>query len=119
VLRSCGFDENVPPVHSDGIRVAAVIGSEPEMRMVALCSDGMGADASRSDGLGCGAHTCSSGVAGLVVDMGALGMVEGAGGESDACAGASSIGTTVNPLVVVVYLPLTARSVSDTLVSTN
>jgi hypothetical protein len=69
-LHSCSFDENVPPVHSDGIRAAAVIGSEPEMCMVA----------SHSDGSGCGAHICLNGVAGLVVDTGTLGMVEGAGG---------------------------------------
>jgi hypothetical protein len=108
------FDENVPPVHSDGIRAAAVVGSEPEARMVA----------SRSDGLGCGAHTCSSGVAGLVVDTGALGMVDmdGAravgpcGSESDTCVGASSIGTSINPLATVVYSLLIA---SDESLSTN
>jgi hypothetical protein len=77
---SRGFDEDVPPVHSDGIRVAAVVVGKPEARTVASRSDGVGADASRLDGLGCGAHTCSSGV-GLVVDTGALGMVEGAGGN--------------------------------------
>jgi hypothetical protein len=75
---SCSFDENVLPVHLDGIRVVVVVGSEPETRTVAL----------HSDGLGCGAHTCLSGVAGLVVDMGALGMVEGAGGDWGMHAGA-------------------------------
>jgi hypothetical protein len=74
-----GFDEYVLPVHSDGIRAAAVNGSEPETHMVVSRSDGVGADALRLDSLGCGAHTCLSGV-GLVVDTGALGMVEGAGG---------------------------------------
>jgi hypothetical protein len=85
---SRGFDENVPPVHSDSIRAAADIGSEPETRVVALHSDSMGVDVSHSDGLGCGVHTCLSGVAGLVVDMGALGMVEGAGGDWGMHAGA-------------------------------
>jgi hypothetical protein len=79
-LHSCGFDENVPPIHSDSIRAAVVLGSELEMHVVVSCSDGVGVDASHSDDLGCGAHTLS-GVAGLVVDMGTLGMVEGAGGD--------------------------------------
>jgi hypothetical protein len=114
-----GFDENVPPVHLDGIRAAAVDGSEPEMHMVASRSDGVGADVSRLDGLGCGAHTCLSGVAGLVVDMDGMRAVGPGGGESDACAGASSTGITVNPLVVVVYSPLTVWSVSNMPVSTN
>jgi hypothetical protein len=114
-----GFDENVPPVHLDGIRAAAVDGSEPETRTVASRLDGVGANASRLDGLGCGAHTCLSSVAGLVVDMDGVRAVGLGGGESDACAGASSTGITVNPLVVVVYSPLTVRSVSDTPVSTN
>jgi hypothetical protein len=48
----------------------------------------MGADASHLDGLVCGAHMCSSSVAGLVVDMDALGMVEGAGGDLGMLAGA-------------------------------
>jgi hypothetical protein len=46
-LRSRGFDENVPPVHLDGIRVAAVVGSELETCAVAARSDGVGADASK------------------------------------------------------------------------
>jgi hypothetical protein len=84
----CGFDENMPPIHSDCIRVGVVIGSEPEMHAVASRLDGMGADALHLDGLGCGAHTCSSSVAGLVVDIGTLGMVEGAGGDWGMHAGA-------------------------------
>jgi hypothetical protein len=118
-LRLRSFDENMPPVHLDSIRAAAVDGSEPETHTVASRLDGMGADASRLDDLGCGAHTCLSGVAGLVVDMDGMRAVGPGGGESDACAGASSTGITVNPLVVVVYSPLTVRSVSDTPVSTN
>jgi hypothetical protein len=76
--RSHGFDGNMLPVHLDGIRAVAVIGSEPEIRVVA----------SHSDGLGCGVHMCSSGVAGLVVDTGASGIVEGAGGDWGMHAGA-------------------------------
>jgi hypothetical protein len=77
-----GFDENVPPVHSDSIRVAVVIGSEPEMHTVASrldsmgadvscsdgmgadvsCSDGMGADVSHLDSLGCGGRICAQAV---------------------------------------------------------
>jgi hypothetical protein len=87
-LHSHSFDENVLPVHSDGIREVAVIGSEPEMCVVVLRSNGMGADVSHLDSLGCGAHTCLSGVAGLVVDMGTLGMVEGAGSDCGMHAGA-------------------------------
>jgi hypothetical protein len=78
----------VPPIHSDGIRVAAVIGSEPEMHTVASHLDGVGAHMSCSDSLGCEVHTCSSGVAGLVVDMGAFRMVEGADGDWGMHAGA-------------------------------
>jgi hypothetical protein len=78
----------MPPVHLDSIRVAAVIGSDPEMHVVASLSDSMGADASHLDSLGCGVHTCLSSVAGLVVDMGTLGMVEGAGGDWGMHAGA-------------------------------
>jgi hypothetical protein len=78
VLHSHGFDKNMLPVHLDGIRAAAVIGSESETCTVV----------SRLDGLGCGAHTCSSSVAGLVVDIGALGIVEGAGGGWGMHAGA-------------------------------
>jgi hypothetical protein len=78
---SHSFDENMPPIDLDSIRVAAVIGSELEIHTVASCSDSVGADVSHSDSLGCGAHMCLSGVAGLVVDTGTLGMVEGAGGD--------------------------------------
>jgi hypothetical protein len=55
----------------------------------------------------------------LVADMDGARAVDMGGSESDACAGASSTGTAVNPLVVVMYLPLIARSVSNTSVSTN
>jgi hypothetical protein len=45
-----------------------------------LEGDSVGADVLHLDGLGCGAHTCLSSVAGLVVYIGTLEMVEGAGG---------------------------------------
>jgi hypothetical protein len=111
-----GFDEDVPPVHLDGIRAAAVVGSEPEARTVVAHSDGGGADVPCLDGLGCGAHMCLSGVAGGVVGMDGVRAVGPGGGERDACAGVSSVGTAVNPLVVVVYSPLIT---SDESLSTN
>jgi hypothetical protein len=111
-LRSHGFDENVPPIHLDGIRAVVVIGSEPETRTVASRSDGGGADAPHLDGLGCGVHTCLSGVAGLVIDMDGVRAVDTGGSEPDACAGASCVGTTVNLLVVVVYSLLIASNES-------
>jgi hypothetical protein len=111
------------PVHLDGMRVAVVVGSEPETRVVVSCLDSGGVDVPiHSDGV---RHVPSK--AGgrldprcaLVADMDGVRAVDTGGSESDVCAGASSTGTAVNPLVVVVYLPLTAQSVSDTSVSTN
>jgi hypothetical protein len=120
---SRGFEENMPPIHLDGIRAPAVVGSELETHTVASCSDGMGADVPiHSDGV---CHVPSKAGGGLdprcalVADVDGARAVGPGGSELDTCAGASSIGTTVDSLVVVVYLPLTARSVSDTLVSTN
>jgi hypothetical protein len=99
---SCSFDEDMPPVHLDGIRAAAVVGSEPETCTVVAHSDGGGADVLHLDGLGCGAHMCLSGVAGLVVGMDGARAVGLGGGERDTCAGASSAGTSINPLATVV-----------------
>jgi hypothetical protein len=120
---SHSFDEDVLPVHSDSIRAAAVIVGELEARTVALCLDGMGADAPiHLDGVCRMPSKAGGGLdprCALVADADGARAVGLGGGESDACAGVSSIGTTVNLPVVVVYLPLTAGSVSDTLVSTN
>jgi hypothetical protein len=42
-----GFDENVPPIHLDGIRVAVVVVGDPDTHAVVLRSD--------SGGCGCAA----------------------------------------------------------------
>jgi hypothetical protein len=68
-----------------------------------------GADVLHFDSLGCGAHMCLSGVAGLVVGMDGVRVVGPGGGERDTCVGVSSVGT-VSPLVVVVYSLLIASN---------
>jgi hypothetical protein len=119
----CSSGAGHVPVHLDGMRVAVVVGSEPETRAVVLRSDGGGVDAPiHSDGVCRVPSKAGGGLdlrCALVTDMDGTRAVDMGGSESDMCAGASSTGTAVNPLVVVVYLPLTARSVSDTSVSTN
>jgi hypothetical protein len=111
------------PVRLDSMRVAVVVGSEPEMCTIVSRSDGGGVDVPiHSDGV-CRVPSKAGGRldlrCALVADIDGARAVDTGGSESDVCVGASSTGTAVNPLVVVVYLPLTARSVSDTSVSTN
>jgi hypothetical protein len=119
----CSSGTGHVPVHLDGMRVAVVVGSEPETHVVVSRSDGGGVHVPiHSDGVCRMPSKAGGGLdprCTLVADIDGARAVDTGGSESDTCVGASSTGTAVNPLVVVVYLPLTARSVSDTSVSTN
>jgi hypothetical protein len=119
----CSSGSGHVPVRLDGMRMAVVVGSELETHTAVSHPDGGGVDAPiHSGGMCCIPTKAGGGLdlrCALVADMDGTRAVDTGGSELDTCAGASSIGTAVNPLVVVVYLPLTVQSVSDTSVLTN